>query len=64
MFILIHTNFSNKFIGMNLQERLTDVVFLQPDSQGKCAQTDSVSGLEPQVNTEGQVSSSVNHILK
>uniref|UniRef100_A0A9J7X8B3 Cilia and flagella associated protein 70 n=1 Tax=Cyprinus carpio carpio TaxID=630221 RepID=A0A9J7X8B3_CYPCA len=34
---------------------LTDVVFLQPDSQGKCAQTDSVSGLEPQLNTEGQM---------
>ncbi|RXN24181.1 cilia- and flagella-associated 70 [Labeo rohita] len=27
----------------------------KPDSQGKCAQTDSVSGLEPQVNAEGQM---------
>ncbi|KAL1278809.1 hypothetical protein QQF64_025482 [Cirrhinus molitorella] len=36
-------------------QRGNNDVSKKPDSQGKCAQTDSVSGLEPQVNTEGQM---------
>uniref|UniRef100_A0A8C1UA43 Cilia and flagella associated protein 70 n=1 Tax=Cyprinus carpio TaxID=7962 RepID=A0A8C1UA43_CYPCA len=36
-------------------QRGNNDVSKKPDSQGKCAQTDSVSGLEPQLNTEGQM---------
>ncbi|XP_043090031.1 cilia- and flagella-associated protein 70 [Puntigrus tetrazona] len=36
-------------------QRGNNDVSKKPDSQGKCAQTESASGLEPQVNTEGQM---------
>uniref|UniRef100_A0A671T7N7 Cilia and flagella associated protein 70 n=1 Tax=Sinocyclocheilus anshuiensis TaxID=1608454 RepID=A0A671T7N7_9TELE len=36
-------------------QRGNNDVSKKPDSQGKCAQTDSLSGLEPQVNSEGQM---------